>query len=210
MWNDTVLEALRTTDQSAMDLSSINLGTLNLRGEFERKTSAHWILEQIKHLPHLEREAAVDLIADGAGSLPNDLMLTTEQLKELQLAGIEIGAHTRTHPILSSIRSDDLALGEIDGCKSELEKEYGVPVRYFAYPNGKPGVDYLLKHRDMVQDIGFEAALSTTRGVSSKESDRWQLPRFTPWDTGQIKFLFRLLANQRKLVRDLAALGETL
>ena len=69
----------------------------------------------------------------------------------------------------------------------------------FAYPNGRPGVDYRSEHADMGKRIGFKAAVSTHWGVSAQRSDRFQLPRFTPWDRNSLKFAVRLLANYRQV-----------
>ena len=122
--------------------------------------------------------------------------LTNDQVKQLGDAGIEIGAHTRTHPILAMLKLAD-ARQEIQASKDALETLTGKPVRYFAYPNGRPEIDYRLEHRDFVKSIGFEGAVSTQWGVASESSDRWQMPRFTPWDQTPLRFMVRLLAMFR-------------
>ena len=68
--------------------------------------------------------------------------------------------------------------------RQALEGIVGQPVRLFAYPNGRPGEDYTRRDRDLVESLGFDAALSTTWGAASRGSDLYQLPRFTPWDHG--------------------------
>ena len=73
----------------------------------------------------------------------------------------------------------------------------GEPVGLFAYPNGKPGKDYLAKHAQLVRQAGFMAAVSTARGVSSATTDQFQLPRFSPWDTNQLRYGVRMLSNLR-------------
>jgi hypothetical protein len=47
----------------------------------------------------------------------------------------------------------------------------------------------------MINEIGFEAAVSTDCGVCTKSSDLRQLPRFTPWDSTPAKFMIRMLTN---------------
>jgi len=49
----------------------------------------------------------------------------------------------------------------------------------------------------MVRDAGFTAAVSTAWGVASRDSDSFQLPRFTPWDRQPVRFALRLLINRR-------------
>ena len=123
-------------------------------------------------------------------------MLTSEQLRSLTRSGIAIGAHTVNHPILSSVAKDE-AMREIQQSKLALEDILQSEVDLFAYPNGRPGVDYLEEHRDLVSSLGFKAAVSTHRGVGVRTSDPFQLPRFTPWDRGELRYVLRLLLNQR-------------
>jgi hypothetical protein len=82
--------------------------------------------------------------------------------------------------------------------KQALEALIRAPVRTFAYPNGKPGQDYLAEHAAMAREIGFAAAVSTSWGAASKASDSFQLPRFTPWDRNDARFVLRLLQNMRR------------
>jgi len=62
-------------------------------------------------------------------------MLTWPQVKELAEQGIEIGAHTRTHPDLRRL-SESETEEEIAGCCFEISDRIGQPVENFAYPYG--------------------------------------------------------------------------
>jgi peptidoglycan/xylan/chitin deacetylase (PgdA/CDA1 family) len=162
-------------------------------------------LRQIKHFDPQDRLALVNRIEKHGQNLPDDLMLTDAQLQSLARNGVSIGAHTVNHPILSSI-SGDVALGEIQESKQYLEALLQAPVDAFAYPNGRPDLDYTIEHRDMVRELGFKVAVSTHWGVSTSASDRYQLPRFTPWDRHPLKFTARLLASYRNIDPLIAAL----
>ena len=105
---------------------------------------------------------------------------------------MEVGAHTISHPILLTL-PDEAARGEIEGSRQALQKITGREIRAFAYPNGKPGEDYTRRDRDLVESLGFETAPSTTWGAATAASDRFQLPRFTPWDRSPERWLARLL-----------------
>lgn len=198
MWNDTVIEVAKNSRQQEIDLNPVGLGTFSLSTEISRKECASKIIQKIKYMPLDERHCVVRLIEDQSAALPQNLMLTTLQLKTLHASGVEIGAHTHSHPILSSL-TDESARAEINMGKKALEEILGAPVRYFAYPNGAPGKDYLPSHRQMVVEAGFEAAVSTQWGISSQGTDRWQLNRFTPWNRKPTKFLTRLLLNMGQL-----------
>lgn len=61
--------------------------------------------------------------------------LTIDELHELRAAGIEIGAHSRTHPCLDQCSDAEIA-DEVVGCRDDLTVMLGEPPRCFAYPNG--------------------------------------------------------------------------
>jgi peptidoglycan/xylan/chitin deacetylase (PgdA/CDA1 family) len=61
--------------------------------------------------------------------------LTTCELREIADAGHSIGAHTRTHPVLTSL-PHNLAREEIRVNKEELEQILQCPVLHFSYPFG--------------------------------------------------------------------------
>lgn len=198
MWNDTVIESVRACRSPALDLRAVGLGRLGLGNIESRRQAIAQLLPAIKYLEPSQREAAVNVVQQASGErLPDGLMMRSEQVLALRGAGMQIGAHTRSHPILTRL-SDAAAADEIVGSKRDLELLLGEPVTLFAYPNGKPGIDYGPSHSRMVQEAGFAAAVSTSPGAASADSDRFQLPRFSPWDRGRTRYGLRMLANLRE------------
>jgi peptidoglycan/xylan/chitin deacetylase (PgdA/CDA1 family) len=145
-----------------------------------------------------EREDRVDAIAEIVkADLPADLMMTSTQVVALQRAGMEIGGHTITHPVLAAIPIEE-ASREITGGRHQLEQITGDAVRLFAYPRGRPKRDYTSTHVSLVREFGFDAAVSTAWGVCQPDADLFQIPRFTPWDVPSWKFGLRLAMNLRR------------
>lgn len=103
-------------------------------------------------------------------------------------------AATVNHPILARL-ADDQARHEIATGRDELEALLDTRIALFAYPNGKPGVDYLPVHATMVRELGFDAAVSTAWGAATARSPRFEIPRFTPWDATPARFGMRLVRN---------------
>ena len=198
MWNDTIIETLRIANGPTIDLSEVGLEKYEISHQNDRPKIAAEIIKEIKHWTPEERACAVSTVEslDKDGVLPTNLMMTDKQVQNLSDNGIDIGAHTETHPILATL---DLAQAkkEVADPKEQLESLTGKPVNHFAYPNGRPEIDYRVEHRDLAEIAGYSCAVSTQWGVASKVSDRWQLPRFTPWDKAPLKFLIRLLLNYR-------------
>src|SRR5690606_6142579 len=126
--------------------------------------------------------------------LPADLMMRREQVLELRRAGMDIGGHTASHPILTRL-DDSQALEEMRRGREALQESLGEPVTLFAYPTGKPGKDFDRRHVAMAREAGFRAAVTTASGVSGRSPDAFQLPRFTPWDNTPTRFAIRLARN---------------
>jgi peptidoglycan/xylan/chitin deacetylase (PgdA/CDA1 family) len=63
---------------------------------------------------------------------------TIEQIRALAAAGVEIGAHTRTHPDLGRIKCESRMKEEIADSGKELADLIGKTIRYFAFPYGLP------------------------------------------------------------------------
>ena len=119
--------------------------------------------------------------------------MSPAQIRELA-GSFEIGAHTITHPILARL-DPSAAREEIMGSKRVLEQTLGHPVRWFAYPNGRPEADYTREHVHMVREAGYEAAVSTAIGAASAASDLFELPRFTPWSHVPLRFDLSMARN---------------
>lgn len=206
MWNDTVAESLRRASGDRLDLDDLGLGCHQLGDEDTRVQVCSRLLQQIKYLPHAERTVVADRIADKIGKeLPGDLMMTGDEVRSLHAAGIDIGGHTLTHPILSGL-NDRAAKQEIAENKTYLTDLIKAPIRIFAYPNGRPGRDYTAKHALMLKDCGYLGAVSTATGAATRLSDPYQLPRFTPWDTAPSRFALRLVRNM--MTRNTALMAE--
>jgi peptidoglycan/xylan/chitin deacetylase (PgdA/CDA1 family) len=102
----------------------------------------------------------------------NKPLMTTAQLREWHAGGMEIGAHTRTHPRLTQCDETQLR-NEILGSKAELEDLLALPVSQFCYPYG----DHNDRVVELTREAGFAAATTTNRGRAIPGTDPWQLPR---------------------------------
>lgn len=198
MWNDAVIESVRQAQGEVLDLTPLGLSAYSLATPRLRNDVAMSILSRLKYLPPDEREKAVSHVCRLASAkLPASPMMSSAQVRALHSAGMEIGGHTVSHPILAALEPAQ-AHAEIAAGKEQLEHITGGAVRLFAYPNGKPWKDYRPEHVEMVKRIGFAAAVSTAWGAADPAGDPYQLPRFTPWDASPLRFGLRLLQNTRR------------
>ncbi len=198
MWNDSLIEALRATRCTHLDAGLAGVPVLPLRSLAERRAALDCLIPALKHLEPAARAAAVRQVAECcAVPLPDDLMLSSAQLRALRDAGMAIGAHTLSHPILARLEPAQ-ARREIAEGRARLETLLGERVALFAYPNGKAADDYRREHVDMVRELGFDAALTTNPGVNDRYTDPFQLARFTAWDRPRWRFGLRMLDNLRR------------
>jgi len=101
MWNDTVIEVVRSANGTQLDLSKFQLGRYAIDTVEDRRLSLGHLLGKLKYLAPVERSALVTELGTHAGTLPApDLMMTSDQVRAMAAAGMTIGAHTVNHPIL--------------------------------------------------------------------------------------------------------------
>lgn len=204
MWNDKVIEFVRHATGCRLDLEVVGLGRYEIGSPEQRRHTLLSLINRIKYLPLHERHALIKQLYQLMPiALPTNIMMTTDQLRQLHRAGMEIGGHTLNHPILARIEYE-AACDEIVNGKTKLENIIQAPVRFFAYPNGKPGQDYRSEHVTLLSKIGFEAAFVTTPGAANYKSDIYQLPRFTPWDTDRTRFILRMTRNMFRTTETLS------
>jgi peptidoglycan/xylan/chitin deacetylase (PgdA/CDA1 family) len=196
LFNDTVIEAVSRAKPGRADLSALGLGEHDLSTPEAKADAVKDLLPRVKYLPLGQREAVVAELAERITDqpLPDDLMMTTSLLLSLHEAGMEIGAHTHRHPIIAKLGEAEVR-AEIATSAEFLERTLGGPVKLFAYPNGKPGVDYLPEQAEIVRSMGFECAVATHWGAATAATSPFELPRFTPWARGDARFVPQLLRN---------------
>jgi peptidoglycan/xylan/chitin deacetylase (PgdA/CDA1 family) len=187
MWNDALLETLRRGRPGVLDLSSLGLGRHELGTVESRRSAFQDLVDQLKYRPPAERGALVEQVtAIAEVDLPRDLMMTSDEVRDLHREGMELGGHTVSHPILARLE-DGEAREEIAAGRRRLQEICGVAPRAFAYPNGRPGDDYLPRHTAMVEEAGFDFAMSTITGCATRGSPLYELPRACLWSRSPLK-----------------------
>lgn len=194
MFNDRVIEAVRQcrTGELAIPGSSerVALGSI-----LARREAIDRIISAVKHLaPELRTERAIELERAVGVSPPSGLMMEAGQVAALHRAGMRIGGHTRTHPILAQLQ-DPAAEREIVGGLEDLAAITGERPQLFAYPNGKHGDDFDDRHVAMIRRSACRFAFTTRAGAAAATSGRHDLPRFTPWDRTPLRFGARAFMN---------------
>jgi peptidoglycan/xylan/chitin deacetylase (PgdA/CDA1 family) len=101
----------------------------------------------------------------------NAKWMSWDDVRALDRAGMEIGGHSRTHPILTRLRGRDALDGEIGESKRTIEGELGHSITSFAYPFGL----YDAATVAAVMRAGYTTARTVHPGVWNDISDRFEL-----------------------------------
>jgi peptidoglycan/xylan/chitin deacetylase (PgdA/CDA1 family) len=111
-------------------------------------------------LQHWERGADADELT----------AMTWDDLGELAELGWEIGSHSKTHPLLTSLDDDALA-SELRESRDECAKRIGRPVTAIAYPYG----DVDDRVQASTRNAGYDAAAALA--WPSPAANRYSFPR---------------------------------
>jgi peptidoglycan/xylan/chitin deacetylase (PgdA/CDA1 family) len=134
-------------------------------------------LLQVKHMRAAERAAVLASAAlvesyRDKGRVGVDRILRWEEVQEMARDGIEIGAHTVTHPLLT-VEDATMVASEIAGSKAQIERWLGMPIRAFAYPGGA----WNRSVRQAVAEAGYQVAFTSEFGPYRKGMDQLTVPR---------------------------------
>ena len=149
--------------------------------------------QALKLLPNTER---LRILEERAGFSPTRDYSASERqaltLEELAcaMAWADIGAHSRSHPILTSC-SDDVLEEEVAGSRRDLEAIIGGPCLHFAYPNGT----YADREVDLVKGAGFASARTIDFGWNEAGTDRFRLKSVSVTGDASISVLLAQLSG---------------
>jgi peptidoglycan/xylan/chitin deacetylase (PgdA/CDA1 family) len=101
-------------------------------------------------------------------------MLSWAQLSDIARAGIEVGAHSTTHPQLDQLDGEHLRR-ELFDSKKELEDHLGVEVPGLAYPFGYSSAAV----RQVVRQAGYAYSYAVDNRIAALGSDLFAIPRLT-------------------------------
>lgn len=132
----------------------------------------------------LGREAGTLLPDAEAGDLGR--FLSVEELRSLRDAGIEIGSHTLTHPLLTTIAETDRRR-EVADSRTRLEATLGGAITSFSYPGG----DFDGAVEQEVARAGYALAFTTIPGVN-RPGARTTALRRTEVSASDGRFVFRM------------------
>jgi peptidoglycan/xylan/chitin deacetylase (PgdA/CDA1 family) len=129
--------------------------------------------------------------------------LSWEMLEEMQSAGMTIGSHTRSHPLLTN-ESREKVIEETTRSRRDLEDRLCVKVQHFAYPDGRHNADITAA----VAAAGYRFAYGTCRH-RDLQHPLMTIPRKVLWEKSSVdsggRFSPTIMACQMNWVFDLGS-----
>jgi len=206
LWIDRLRYAFEHTDASELRIMEGDAWVrVGLETAGARLTAWRHAANRCKRLSDVERNAYV---ADCERQLGVQLPISPTgtyapllwpDLRSLDPQLVEIGSHTRTHPILSTC-TDAVVTQEIQQSKREIEAALGRPVASFCYPNGMPE-DIDARAISAVAEAEYTGAVVAYGGLTGQEVNRFTLPRLSAYAG------FRSMRNQLNGVTHLLTRG---
>ena len=168
-WFDHVSHLLLTTQIKSISVQGLD-SPLGLSDAASRRDSARRLLEHLKRVPDTLR---LDILAEFDDKLSGSAeqsasaesgTMTWDQVREMAAAGIEIGSHTVSHPILANVADEALRF-ELAESKRVIESQINQLVTVLSYPIGKT---FAFDDRvcEMAQSAGYRFAATLLPGTN--------------------------------------------
>jgi tetratricopeptide (TPR) repeat protein len=151
--------------------------------EADRVGSITYFQEMMKTLPasrtsHLLMELSEILEVDyPPHELQDQELLTWNHAREMMQNGMEIGSHTHTHRVLTTLDQSEIR-EEMYLSRIILERELGEPVVSISFPVGEPQL-VSMETETLTRECGYSIGFTTNSGVNSWEDMNRYLIRRT-------------------------------
>lgn len=181
-WWDEIAWMVRNCLHTELPDPTVEGEFLPLATPEDQETAIQKILRYYKDLPLSQTAPFLDELADTTGSgrcptsLAQDVWMDWDMIREMDQAGMDIGGHTVTHPVLARA-STEQQHQEIFDSKQRIETELGHSISAFSYPVGQP-TSFTEVTKAILKDAGYQWAFSFSGGFSRIDhTDAFDLPR---------------------------------
>lgn len=178
-WWDEIAWMVRTSSRGSIDVNDW-LPAPIVFDEPDREAAVRTLLRTCKAIAADRTNEYLDAIAIATGTgryraSGQDVWMTWAMLRAMHDAGMTIGGHTATHPVLSRAPIER-QLVEVQACVRRISEEIREPVRFFSYPVGGRKA-FNATTRACLREAGIEFAFSDYGGIRT----------FDDWDDYDIR-----------------------
>ena len=180
MWNDLIIDGVGAC-HGEPKMEALGEFTPSLPDAVTPRKIAHAIIDNIKYLPLEQRWSIAErFYRENAGPELPRKMMDASHVADLAARGFDVGAHTVSHPILTKLDSSD-SRREIEESVRWVAKVTGKSPQSFAYPNGRPNIDFQSEHVSQAEAAGCSVAVTTEWAISAGDVNAFRVPRVGPW-----------------------------
>ena len=157
----------------------------------ERNAYGRQIKRYLKTAPAKERNSIIQELKHQLDDveIPRNLMMTWADVSSIRAQGVQVAAHSVTHPTMDTLPDDETIKFELQHAAVRIKEETGAVSKYFSYPNGS----YNDRVLELTKEAGYDAAFAVGQQSFRKEShDRFAIPRIEIYNGSWVKTLARL------------------
>lgn len=183
LWLFEVNYLISATSKHVLEISTRDERyDFQIRTKDEKRSAIRKIMELVKSHDLATREDIRRQLKDQIQDVhdlqekSSRVMLSWNQIREMNDNGMTIGSHTLTHLNLPNADFAD-AKTEILESKKLLEEKIHCEVVHFSYPNGGNYDYYNTSIKEFVKQAGYKTATTSNNGVISPLDDCYELNR---------------------------------
>ena len=184
LWNHEARQRIRSLGDKAFEELADSLG-----GPREAQAFVEWM----KGLKFAERRrveeairAATPRFSPSAAQREDYDLADWSELRQLDPRVVEVGSHTLSHPILTSLSPNEVEC-EVRDSRYALESRLNRPVSLFCYPNGNLDEGALAAARRH-----YRSAVTVEPGSLADDVDPHRLPRYSAHPRGSLRLARRM------------------
>lgn len=197
-WFDEIKYLVQLTPLNQLELDE--LGSYPLQTEIDRFRNSLIISRRLRKLPEESKRGFIAKLINTCqvaipDNLGEELFLSWDEVREMSEYGISFGAHTVTHPALTTLPLERARL-EIVQSKKDIEEKLGKEVTAFAYPFGPFNAEIA----GLLKESGFTSAVTTKSELVNRKANPYELPRIgAVGDFNKFKAVFSGLFQDLRL-----------
>ncbi len=180
IWADYIDVLVRNHESSKFKFKFKNQEIeYNLSSESEVKKAVNDMKNKIRTLSYEEKSINLEQFnfsnnTNNFQKVPTDYLIASwEDIRSLDRKVLEIGCHTKTHPKLEILSSEDQFYEELYQSKLELEKKIGYPIMHLCYPAGSYNKNVIY----FTKKYGYATGVIINNGFNTLMTDLFQLKR---------------------------------
>ncbi len=169
-WRDVAATLRITTERRRRLCSKLNESNDPFRAtrvvlETLSQSDIYEFIKSLKHRVFIAEEKWADF-----------QILNWDMLREMVAGGMAVGSHTKSHALLAN-ETPEVIQEEVEDSRRELERRLGVPVKHFAYPDGR----FNTRVVQAVAAAGYRTAC-TICGHRDRRYPMLSIPRKMLWE----------------------------